>query len=61
MSLVDTMRIDGLVPDEYTYSACIDACAKAKRWKKACQLLDDMRKGVLGVKVTYLSLNRYTL
>lgn len=48
------MRVDGLTPDEYTYSACIDACAKAKQWKKACQLLNDMRRGMLGVKVTFL-------
>ena len=42
LTLRDTMRKNGLTPDVYTYSACIDACAKAKQWKKACELLDNM-------------------
>lgn len=49
ITLVENMRGDGLTPDEYSYAGCIDACAKALQWKKACQLLDEMRAA--GVQV----------
>lgn len=49
ITLVENMRGDGLTPDEYSYAGCIDACAKAMQWKKACQLLDEMRAA--GVQV----------
>lgn len=45
------MRADSLQPNEYTYAGCIDACAKAMQWKKARQLLSEMRTA--GVEVRY--------
>ena len=55
ISLVENMRGDGLTPDEYSYAGCIDACAKAMQWKKACQLLDEMRAA--GVQVRCFASN----
>ena len=43
------MKSDGLSPDVYSYAGCIDACAKAAQWKKACQILGQMREA--GVEV----------
>lgn len=43
------MKSDGFSPDVYSYAGCIDACAKAAQWKKACQILGQMRKA--GVEV----------
>lgn len=57
INLVETMRSDGLSPDEYTYAGCIDACAKALQWKKACQLLDEMRAA--GVQVETPGTHQY--
>lgn len=45
------MRSDGLVPNVKSYAGCIDACAKAIQWKKACYLLDEMRAA--GVQVGF--------
>ena len=40
--------------DTYCYTAVIDACAKAKMWKKALALLDEMQqRGIEPSEVTY--------
>ena len=51
------MKSDGLSPDVYSYAGCIDACAKAAQWKKACQILGQMREA--GVEVGKGSLLHY--
>lgn len=49
MKLLECMRRDGLAPDVYSYTGCIDACAKEGQWIKATRLLDEMPEA--GVKV----------
>lgn len=49
LAWVENMKSDGLSPDVYSYAGCIDACAKAAQWKKACQILGQMREA--GVEV----------
>lgn len=44
----------GLPVDTYCYTAAIEACSKAKMWKKALELLHEMEeKGVSPSEVTY--------
>lgn len=50
LALVESMKSDDLSPDVYSYAGCIDACAKAAQWKKACQILGQMREA--GVEVS---------
>lgn len=44
LAWIENMKSDGLSPDVYSYAGCIDACAKAAQWKKACQMLGQMRE-----------------
>lgn len=53
IALVENMRDAGLTPDEYSYSGCIDACAKAMQWRKATLLLDEMREAGVQVRYSY--------
>ncbi len=54
MSLLQVVKDKGLTLDTYFYTAVIDACAKAKMWKKALSLLDEMQQqGIEPSEVTY--------
>lgn len=57
LAWVENMKSDGLSPDVYSYAGCIDACAKAAQWKKACQLLGQMREAGVEVKVNGVALS----
>jgi pentatricopeptide repeat protein len=52
--LLQVVKDKGLAIDTYCYTAAIEACSKAKMWRKALELLDEMQeKGVAPSEVTY--------
>lgn len=54
MSLLQVVKDKGLPLDTYCYTAVIDACAKAKMWRKALVLMDEMQQqGIEPSEVTY--------
>ena len=54
MSLLDTMRRDGIEPDGFSFASAISCCGSEGRWEEALQLIDVMEKrGTRPNKVAY--------
>jgi pentatricopeptide repeat protein len=45
LHLLDQMRLDGIEPDGFSYSATISCCGAGGRWQEALSLIEIMQNG----------------
>jgi pentatricopeptide repeat domain-containing protein 1 len=44
LKLLDDMRDNNVLPNQYTYSSAITACGNCGKWKQSLDLLKQVRK-----------------